>query len=150
MTASKSDYSAVASSSCELQKAASAKDLKHLSEDIGVMLPESLVGFLRWRDGGMFANDRFIIYSAGKGVHPEETLVAANTGLPQKHPLLNIARDASYDFGFLKRDLRKKNPPVYVYLHDVDEVEKVAENLCDWLSWAQDIATEIDLKMAKW
>jgi len=117
---------------------ATEQEIASVGTQIKLDLPSSLTDFLRWRDGGMFAAKRFIIFSAGKGLHPHETLVAANSN--QDHPLLNIGRDATFDFGFKKGDLSKPDPPVYSYFYETGETDLVAKSFTEWIQWAEKIA----------
>jgi hypothetical protein len=61
--------------------------------------------FLLFADGGTLHGGRFIVYSAGPGFHPDETLVAANKGRDEDFPLVAVGRDASSDFGFSRERL---------------------------------------------
>jgi hypothetical protein len=117
-------------------KGASRAVIDHCEQQLGVKLPKALVELLQWRDGGLFANKRFVLFSAGKGLHPDETLLAANAGIDPDCPLLNIGRDATYSFGFRKNNLHTPNPPVCVYIHAEGTAEEIAPNLASWLVWA--------------
>jgi hypothetical protein len=120
-----------------VSKGASSDAIDHCEQQLGVKMPKALTELLQWRDGGLFANKRFVLFSAGDGLHPDETLIAANTGIAPDCPLLNIGRDATYSFGFRKNDLRKPDPPVYVYIHEEGTTEEIAPNLASWLVWAK-------------
>ena len=113
------------------------KTLREIENKLGIKLPQSFLCFLAWRDGGFLTDKRFIIYSAGKGVHPEETLLASNQNRPLTYPLFNIARDATYEFGFKKDELNTENPTVYAYIRDYDELDKIAETFEEFLSWME-------------
>lgn len=100
---------------------------------LGVSLPSSLRDFLRWADGGQLAGKTIIVYSAGIGLCSDETLVSANTDREPGYPLLNIGRDATNEFGFLKTDLTKGIPPVYFLFHETGELDRVAESFVEFI-----------------
>ena len=118
-------------------KGASCETISESERRLGLKLPKALAELLQWRDGGLFANKRFVLFSAGEGLHPDETLIAANVGIDPDCPLLNIGRDATYSFGVRKNELRKPDPPVYVYIHEEGTSEEISPNLAAWLVWAK-------------
>ena len=142
-TKSKTDFAALVSDQSGLFPQGADQDSIQSAEDsIGLSIPKSLQSFLRWRDGGTFAAKRFIVFSAGEGIHPDETLIAANSDRGSDFPILSIARDATYDFGFQKSDLSKADPPVYSFAWELEKPEQVADSFSDWIKWAVQIAMQ--------
>ncbi len=99
-------------------------------------LPRQFRVFLRWADGGMLPGERFIIYSAGAGVHPDETLLSANTGRNTPEPLIFFAREAEEEFVFRCREVANEPCPVYVYEHEENRISKIAPSFSDFVGWA--------------
>lgn len=114
---------------------ADAAVIKTVEAELGTTLPQEFVDFLLWADGGLIAHERFIIYSAGAGIHPAETLLAANRDRGEDFPLILVAREAEEEFGFRKSDLPAQSAPVYVYLHEWDEIEKIAGSFREFVAW---------------
>ena len=100
---------------------------------LGTALPSEYKEFLKFADGGYLNNRTIILFSAGKGVHPSETLAAANHSLPADHPLLIIGRTAYEDFGFRRSDLALPSPAVFLYRHEGRRLTKLAESLQTFL-----------------
>ena len=121
---------------------ASEQAITEVSNVLAVKIPTSLQQLLRWRDGGMFAKKRFIIFSAGKGLHPDETLIAANTDRDFKKTFLTIGRDSAFDFGFKASDLQEPNPSIFSHFCETGELVKVADSLTDWIKWAEEITSK--------
>ncbi len=142
-TKSTTDFAALVSDKSGLFPQGADQDAIQSTQDIiGLSIPKSLQSFLRWRDGGTFAQKCFIIFSAGEGIHPDETLIAANSDRESDFPILSIARDATYDFGFQKSDLSKADPPIYSFAWEMEKPEQVADSLSDWIIWTEQIAMQ--------
>jgi hypothetical protein len=112
---------------------ATEKSLNLIEKKLGITLPSELKDFLKWADGGILSGGKFIIYSAGKGVHPEETLLAANKRRNTSEPLLFFARESEEEFVFKHRDLNKKNCPVYVY--ENKKLSKISKSFESFILW---------------
>jgi hypothetical protein len=106
--------------------------LGSVEDRLGVRFPREYREFLLAADGGML-ND-FLFYSVGDGLHPAETLLAANTSASKDYPLFCVGRDAFDDFGFLKSNLALANPPVHFLFHETWESTKVAESFAEFLA----------------
>jgi len=93
-------------------------------------LPEAYAKYLAENGAGQIADRRFMLFAQDpeKAIHPAETLQAANSGRAANFPLLLFGRDAMDDFGFRKEDLRKKNPPVWVYDHEEEKPLYMADS----------------------
>jgi len=105
---------------------------------LGTRLPQDYLDFLQFADGGILPGGTVIVYSAGTGAHPQETLLAANQNRPADFPLLLVARDAYEEFGFLKSDLARLADtggicPLYRYWHETESLEKVADSFADFV-----------------
>ena len=139
--AAKKEFEKLFSETIQLQKGASQAAIKAVEKKLGFSLPTVLKNLLLWKDGGLFAQDRFLIFSAGKGIHDDETMAAANSSLPDGYPLLNIGRDCGTRFGFLLCDLKKSEKiSVHAYFQDERITQKVADSLEEWIVWAENIA----------
>ena len=122
------------SETSQLQEGASQDAIKAVEQKLGLSLTTVLKNLLLWKDGGLFAKDRFLIFSADEGIHDDETLLAANSDLPDGYPLLNIGRDCGTRFGFLLSDLKKrKKIPVYAYFRDEGTTQEIADSLEAWI-----------------
>jgi hypothetical protein len=114
---------------------ADAVIVQSVEAELGMRLPQEFVDFLLWADGGQIAQRRFIVYSAGAGIHPSETLLAANRGRDAGFPLILVGREAEEEFGFKKSDLPSRSAPVYFYRHDEDGLDKVAGSFREFVEW---------------
>ncbi len=112
---------------------ATASIIAGVEADIGLRLPASYKEFLAFADGGYLDSKTILLFAAGKGIHPSETLVASNRSLPVEHPLFIIGRTASEDFGFMKSDLQLSSPAVYIYRHEIRRLTKIADSFEDFL-----------------
>lgn len=136
------EFEELFSETSQLQEGAPQDAIKAVEQKLGLSLPTVLKNLLLWKDGGLFAKDRFLIFSVGEGIHEEETLLAANSDLPDGYPLLNIGRDCGTRFGFLLSDLKKrKKIPLHAYFQDEDTTQEIADSLEEWIDWAEKIAT---------
>lgn len=104
----------------------SASALKSIEADLGYRFPEEYQDFLLFADGGM-PTDNVILFSAGKGIHPAETLRSANNDR-QNLPLVFIGRFAEEEFGFLRNDCEKHRRPVHVYEHETGRTKQLASS----------------------
>ncbi len=135
------EFEELFSETSQLQKGASQDAIKVVGKKLGFSLPIVLKNLLLWKDGGLFAQDRFVIFSADEGIHEDETLVSANSGLPDGYPLLNVGRDCGTRFGFLLSDLKKrKKIAVHAYFQDEGTTQEIADSLEEWIAWAENIA----------
>ncbi len=114
---------------------ASMAAVQAVEECLGVPLPQEFVSFLLWADGGQIAQRKFIVYSAGAGIHPSETLLSANRGLEGDFPLLLAGRESEEEFGFKKSDLPSVSAPVYFYVHDEGHLDKTANSFREFVQW---------------
>lgn len=126
-----SSYAQVVEAGSGLLPGAPAGLLDEVQSKLGVTFPEDFREFLLWRDGGQIADGHFIVFSAGGGLHPMETLLANNSNAPADFPLFAVGRDASNYFGFRKQDMTAYPCPVCFFLHEEDEQDKVAESFRD-------------------
>ena len=109
--------------------------IEAVEAELGTELPQEFVEFLLWADGGQIAQKRFIVYSAGAGIHPAETLLAANRGRDTAFPLILVGREAEEEFGFRKSDLSAQTAPVYFFRHDEEDLDKVAGSFREFVKW---------------
>ncbi len=100
--------------------------VKKIETDLNYRLPEEYKEFLLFADGGMLT-DNVILFSAGAGIHPAETLRAANNDR-QDLPIFLIGRFADEEFGFLRKDTDDSHRPVYLYEHEVGDTKKLADS----------------------
>ncbi len=114
---------------------ASINQIESVERELHITFPHDFREFLLYADGGHIAQKRFIIYSVGEGLHPAETLLAANKRQESDFPLLLFGRDAWENFGFLKEDLSGEFCPVYMYLHEEEEVVRIADSFKDFVKW---------------
>jgi hypothetical protein len=119
-----------------LMDGANPRDITDVQDQLGVVLPSDFVQFLTWADGGFLPGKKFIVYSVGSGIHPSETLTAANKNRPLNFPLVAIGCDAEDDFGFKKSDLPAASCPVYFYNHEEDRLDRVADSFSEFLRLA--------------
>ena len=94
--------------------------------DLKYTFPHEYRGFLQSADGGMLS-DAVILFSAGRGIDPSETLRAANQsrlGLP----LVLVGRFADEEFGFLRSDTSDPARSVYVHEHETGGLRKLADS----------------------
>jgi hypothetical protein len=118
----------------DLLPGASAATVAALEVQLGTTLPSAYKEFLQYADGGFLNKRTILLFSAGKGLHPSETLAAANRSLPADHPLLIIGRTAEEDFGFKKGDLTFPAPPVFLYRHETRKLAKLADSFREFLN----------------
>lgn len=107
---------------------ASFEEIQNVQTQLGLEFPKEFIQFLLWADGGSIAGDKFVIYSSGKGIHPSETLVAANKCRESAFPLLLIGRDSQDELGFRKQDLLSDSCSIYFYLHEEESLDKVSDS----------------------
>jgi len=109
--------------------------VENTAHRLGVVFPQDYMEFLLWADGGILPSGNVLLYSVGPGLHPAETLLAANENRPPNFPLLLIGRTAFEEFGFLRNDLQvhKQTCPVYLYFHETDTYQKIAESFRDFV-----------------
>jgi len=111
--------------SCKhLEPPCSSTVLESIEADLNYPLPAEYRDFLLYADGGM-PTEAVILFSAGRGIHPDETLRAANEGR-QDLPVVFIGRFAEEEFGFLRDDTGESQRPVYVYEHESGRTRKLA------------------------
>lgn len=110
--------------------------IANLEAVLGVKLPAEFRSFLEWADGGVLPGRRFIVYSAGEGVHPAETILAANRNRKTSEPFLFVARASEEEFGFRIADLTKEPCAVFVYLHEEDRFAHIAPSFPEFMAWA--------------
>lgn len=110
--------------------------IENVARSLGVHFPQDYVEFLLWADGGILPGKRFLLYSLGPGLHPEETLLAANRDRPADVPLLLIGRDAFEEFGFLKGELVAPKPtsPLYFWQHETETTIQLADSFAAFIS----------------
>ena len=117
---------------------ADAARIQAVETDLGIELPREFIDFLLWADGGIIAR-WIIIYSAGEGIHPSETLLKANRGLWNGNfPLITVGSDGGEaEFGFKKSDLPADSAPVYCcYIDGSDEdIWRVADSFGEFVEW---------------
>lgn len=123
----------IASKCPDLLQGASLDRIREVEGVLKVQFPKDVVEFLHWRDGGQIADRRYILYSAGLGIHPTETLLAANDNRQLDTPFLFIGRDAGEEFGFKKSELVMESPPIYFYLHEEEKLDKVADSFREFI-----------------
>jgi hypothetical protein len=116
----------------QLLPGASSEQLEMIEALLGVLFPADYREFLQKADGGLIGN--FMLYSAGEGMHSEETLLRANLDRAPQFPLLSIGRDASYDFGFRKGDLSLNDCPIYFYIDEIDALDLAAMSFRELLT----------------
>ena len=115
----------------QLLPGAQSGQLERVETHFGVKFPRDYVEFLMWADGGVLPGGRILLYSVGTGLHPAETIFAANEGRSAHLPLLLIGRDAFEELGFLSADVsgieeRPATCPVYLYLHETEAIQPIA------------------------
>ena len=115
---------------------ASERDIHNAEDTLNLRLPKQFQEFLLWADGGILPGERVIIYSAGIGIHPEETLIAANKNRQCEEPLLFFAREAEEEFVFKIEDIELENCPVYVYQHEEGTLKIIADSFVSFVKWA--------------
>ena len=102
-------------------------DIKIVEKSLKVKLNTEHKNYLLKIDGGFLPGKKIIVYSAGNGIHPDETLISANNNRKDVNHLFFIARDSSNEFVFKKDDLNKKSIPVYLYNYEEKTLQKVAD-----------------------
>lgn len=113
----------------DLLPAATPEAVARVELALGTSLPNDFREFLtEFADGGFLHERRFLIYSAGLGLHPDETLVANNLSHEADYPLILAGRDASEEFGFQKTDLPCDSCPVYFASHETGDLTMAAES----------------------
>ncbi len=121
---------------------AKTAEISNVEKILGSQLPIELRDFLLQSDGGLMPNGRIIIYSAGQGIHPDETLLAANKGRATEEPLLFFAREAEEEFAFKCSDISRDKTPVYVYEHEEQKLKRIADSFSAFLVWAAGLPSD--------
>ncbi|RMH13536.1 MAG: SMI1/KNR4 family protein [Gammaproteobacteria bacterium] len=103
-----------------------ASQLASIETKLRYTFPSEYREFLLTADGGMLT-DGVMLYSAGTGIHPAETLAAANSNRGDA-PLVFIGRFDEEEFGFKISDEEDQHRPVYVYMHETGEIRKIADS----------------------
>ena len=111
---------------------ASTEEITEIERKFNISLPVAFKEFLQAVDGGMLTKN-IIVYSAGKGIHPMETLWSANENRDVEFPIFFIAREAEEEFAFKREDMSLPDPPVYIYLHEYGEIKKVSKSFKDFI-----------------
>lgn len=109
-----------------LQPPCSSSVVDAIEADLKYSFPQEYREFLETADGGLLT-DAVILFSAGRGIDPSETLRAANQdrlGLP----VVLVGRFADEEFGFLRSETSNPGRSVYVYEHETGEVRKLADS----------------------
>jgi SMI1-KNR4 cell-wall len=114
-----------------MQQPCSPTLLRSIEEELKFRLPEEYKQFLLFADGGT-PTEHVILFSCGHGIHPAETLRAANKDR-EKLPVYFIGRFAEEEFGFLRKDTGKLQRPVYLYEHETCESRKLADSFEEFL-----------------
>lgn len=109
-----------------LQPPCSSSAVDAIEADLKYRFPREYREFLETADGGLLT-DTVILFSAGKGIDPSETLRTANHDRPGL-PLVLVGRFADEEFGFSRNDASDPARSVYVYEHETGEVRKVADS----------------------
>jgi cell wall assembly regulator SMI1 len=115
----------------KLMPATTPEIVRLIEHRLSCSFPSDYREFLYSADGGIIGN--FMLYSAGKGFHPQETLLAANEGREAVFPIIAIGADATDDFGFRKVDLPAESCSVYFIGHETYDLYKVANSFKDFL-----------------
>lgn len=115
---------------------ASEQDVHNVEDILNLRLPKQFREFLLWADGGLLPGERVIIYSAGIGIHPDETLIAANKNRQCDEPLLFFARESGEEFVFKVEDIELGKDPVYLYQHEEGTTKSIADSFISFVKWA--------------
>ena len=111
---------------------AAPETIMEVEEKLKITFPERHKEFLMWIDGGKLSPE-YIIYSAGNGIHPSETLLSANWNRDAGVPFFFIAREAGEEFVFRFEDMNQADPPVYIYLHESETIQKVSDSFVQFI-----------------
>ena len=112
---------------------ASIEEIAEIERKFNISLPAAFKEFLQAVDGGMLTKN-IIVYSAGKGIHPFETLWSSNENRDVEFPIFFIAREAEEEFAFKREDMSLPDPPVYIYLHEYGEIKQVSKTFKDFIA----------------
>ena len=119
------DYSSLQSCT-RLQPPCDLNALDAVEMDLKYTFPDEYHDFLLAADGGILT-DAVILFSAGQGIDPSETLLAANLDRPGL-PVVLVGRFADEEFGFLRSEMSAPTRGVYVYKHETDGLRKIADS----------------------
>lgn len=104
--------------------------LRHAQDKITHVFPREYLAFLKIADGGLWDNQRVIMYSCGDSLAKDDQLVTANTNRGDA-PLFFIGRFSEDEFGYKLNGLSPTTTELYVYDHETEETHHIANNLSD-------------------
>lgn len=110
----------------QLMPPCTKNQLTAIEAELKYSFPSEYRELLLTADGGMLT-DTMVLYSAGTGIHPAETLTAANSGRDGL-PLVFIGRFAEEEFGFARSDDKNPQRAVHVYMHETDETRRLSDS----------------------
>ena len=132
----------------KLLPGASAAEIEAVESALSVKFPAEFREFLSFADGGRISN--LVLFSAGRGLHPSERLIPANIDLPAEFPAILIGSDATYPFGYLKRDINAPKAPIYFLFEETWQVDCVASSLEEFLKKITALPKGEGLRGGKW
>ena len=108
-------------------------DLKQVQSAIKTIFPNEYLDFLKVADGGLWNNERVIMYSCGNAMPQDDRLLAANLNRPDAK-LLFIGRFSEDEFGYLLEGISPDTKIIYVFDHETDEIHQIASDMTDFFT----------------
>ena len=105
-------------------------DLKKAQASLNIVFPDEYVDFLKVCDGGLWNNQKVIMYSCGQSLPNDDRLLAANLNRPGAK-LFFIGRFSEDEFGYLLDGISAETKTIYVFDHESEEIHEIASDLCN-------------------
>lgn len=109
------------------------EDLTTVKKQLSYVFPSEYVEMLKIADGGLWENQRVIMYSCGDSMPMDDRLLTANLNRAGAK-LFFIGRFSEDEFGYKLDGLSIDSTQIFVQDHETDELKLLAINLSDFFA----------------
>ena len=121
-------------------------NLLYLQSQIKHPIPKEYIDLLQIADGGLWNNQRVIMYSCGNILPIDDQILEANRNR-QDAPLFFIGRFAENEFGYDLKGISSETKPIFVFDHENEEIHEIATDLIDFFN---KFSRPLEEKQKKW